>query len=143
MIGKCLCGEVQFEVKGDVPHLYQCHCSLCRKTTGSSANAATFVHETNFVWLAGVENINSFVKDTGYRSAFCSICGSPLPNVLRGADKYWVPAGLLEDFDGYEVVAHLHTNSKAAWEQICGSGVQYEEMLDLETLIKALQRTSS
>jgi len=48
MIGKCLCGEIQFEIKGELPHLYQCHCLLCRKQGGSSANAATFIHESKF-----------------------------------------------------------------------------------------------
>ncbi|PRY63410.1 hypothetical protein B0H98_1085 [Vreelandella songnenensis] len=43
MTGECLCGEVKFEIDGKLPNLYQCHCSLCRKTTGSTANAATFV----------------------------------------------------------------------------------------------------
>jgi hypothetical protein len=37
MKGECLCGDVEFEIKGDLPNLYQCHCSLCRKVTGSSA----------------------------------------------------------------------------------------------------------
>ncbi len=77
MIGKCLCGKVQFEINGETPHLYQCHCSLCRKQSGSSANAATFIFERNFTWTNGEEIITSFLKDTGFRTDFCSNCGSP------------------------------------------------------------------
>ena len=40
MKGACLCGKVRFEILGEVPNLYQCHCSECRKATGTSANAA-------------------------------------------------------------------------------------------------------
>ncbi|MGL1066984.1 GFA family protein, partial [Vibrio vulnificus] len=28
--GNCLCGEVSFELSGELPPIYQCHCSLCR-----------------------------------------------------------------------------------------------------------------
>jgi hypothetical protein len=29
MRGDCICGEVAFEVVGNLPKLYQCHCSNC------------------------------------------------------------------------------------------------------------------
>ncbi|RBP31177.1 hypothetical protein DET50_106200 [Marinobacter pelagius] len=117
MNGECLCGKVQFEIQGDLPNLYQCHCSLCRKATGSAANAATFVHQQDFRWLSGQDRITSFQKPTGYRSDFCSVCGSPVPNQLRGTELVWIPAGLLEeDFDAV-VNVHLHLNSAAKWER--------------------------
>ena len=142
MIGKCLCGEVQFEIEGETPHLYQCHCSLCRKQSGSSANAATIVHESNFSWKSGLGKISYFKKDTGFTSNFCSTCGSPVPNQLRDTDKYWIPAGLFENEGGQEVVAHICTQSKASWEEISTSGKHFEEMPDIESLNKVLQWTS-
>ncbi len=142
MIGKCLCGEVQFEIEGETPNLLQCHCSFCRKQSGSSANAATFVDENKFVWKSGLDKVSYFKKDTGFRSNFCSVCGSPVPNQLRDTDKYWIPAGLLEDEDGLEIVAHIYTQSKASWEEITASGKHFDEMPDIESLNKVLQRTS-
>lgn len=142
MIGKCLCGEVQFELCGDIPNLYQCHCSLCRKQGGSSANAATIIHESQFSWKSGEGHISYFKKDTGFSSDFCSHCGSPVPNRLRDTALYWIPAGLLEDDDELEVVAHLYTHSKASWEEIPNSGQQFEEMPSLDALVRALQRTT-
>jgi len=142
MIGQCLCEGVQFQVDGDTPNFYQCHCSMCRKATGSSANAATFVHESAFSWLQGQALVRSFKKDSGYRADFCSVCGSPVPNQLRGTDKYWIPAGLLDGFDGSVVVVHLHTASKAEWDQIAGEGQHYDEMPSLDELNGQLQRDS-
>jgi hypothetical protein len=142
MIGKCLCGEVQFEIFGGIPNLYQCHCSLCRKVTGSSANAATFIDHENYEWLSGQENVRSYVKETGFRSDFCATCGCPVPNVLRSTDKYWIPAGLLEDSEGVEVTEHIYTNSKAQWDIIGGHCTEHEGMPSLSSLSKALQRTS-
>lgn len=125
-----------------MPNLYQCHCSLCRKVTGTSANAATFIELEEFNWLSGQEHIRSYVKDTGFRSDFCLSCGSPVPNVLTNTDMYWVPAGLLEETDGFKVVQHIYSESKAHWDVICG-GEEHAEMPSLESLNKALKQTSS
>ena len=95
MKGKCLCGEVEFKLSGDVPNIYQCHCSLCRKVSGSASNSAILVESKNFSWLSGLENISHFVETSGFISDFCSSCGSPLPNLLKNGVGYWVPAGCL------------------------------------------------
>jgi hypothetical protein len=53
MHGKCLCGEVRFTLSGELPNLYQCHCSLCRKVSGSSSNAAFKIDLAQLKWDAG------------------------------------------------------------------------------------------
>lgn len=142
MNGQCLCGSVAFEVVGEIPNIYQCHCSECRRATGSSANAATFIHTDRFRWVHGVEKISSFRKEAGYRNDFCSICGSPVPNPLRNTDLVWVPAGLLEETSGFEVAIHLHMKSQACWERTAQGAQECDESLGLEALNNALQRTS-
>ena len=137
MQGKCLCGKVEFEVLGAMPKLYQCHCSLCRKQGGSSSNTATIVAAENFRWLTGQEHISSWVKDTGFRSDFCSTCGSPVPNPLRGTPYYWVPAGLLDDGQ-LEIGAQLFVGSKAGWDAITAPGTQYETMPELSEFLALL-----
>ena len=138
MRGKCLCGLVEFDVEGTLPRLYQCHCSLCRKQGGSSSNTATIVNAENFRWLSGQERITSWVKDTGYRSDFCSKCGSPVPNPLRSSPYYWVPVGLLDDGQQLEIAAHLFVGSKASWDVIASTGEQYETAPELSELIRLL-----
>ncbi|MBT9538501.1 GFA family protein [Thiobacillus sp.] len=142
MQGKCLCGEVEFVVSGTLPNLYQCHCSLCRKATGSAANAALIAPSGNFQWVCGQEHIASYVGNNGYRSDFCSKCGSPLPNPLKGRAEYWIPAGLLEDNANLQIAAHLHVGSKASWDVIASSGVQYREAPDLDSLLKVLRENA-
>src|SRR5262245_19556634 len=115
MRGKCLCERIEFELLGATPKFYQCHCSLCRKQGGTSSNTATIVEARDFRWLSGQDGISSFVKPTGFRSDFCSRCGSPVPNPLRSTPYYWVPAGLLEGSEQLEIVAHLYVGSKASW----------------------------
>lgn len=140
MKGKCLCGAVEFELGGEIPNLYQCHCSLCRKVTGSSANAAFRISADQFHWIGGQQRISEYVTATGFKSHFCGACGSPLPNLTADDSAYWVPAGLLEDDAEIELVAHLFVGSRAAWD-IIGDGVrQYDEMPDSEALDRLLQR---
>src|SRR6202034_265236 len=33
--GSCLCGAVKYEVTGEPKRFYHCHCSRCRKVTGT------------------------------------------------------------------------------------------------------------
>lgn len=117
MKGECLCGNVKFEILEEIRNFYQCHCSLCRKATGTSANTATFVQGNAFRWLSGESDIKSYKKPSGYRSDFCSACGSLVPNSLRDTGMVWIPAGLLDEPVASKVSVHLHTESAAVWEQ--------------------------
>lgn len=129
MHGSCLCGAVEFEILGPLAKLYQCHCSLCRKQGGSASNTATVVRAENLRWLAGEELISSWVKESGFRSNFCSRCGSPLPNPLREKPFFWVPVGLLDEGpQPLEIVAQLYVGSKASWDDRVGPGVPFETM---------------
>jgi hypothetical protein len=138
MRGSCLCRKIEFQVRDDLPKIYQCHCSLCRKQGGSSSNSALLVKARNFSWISGQENISSFVKPMGFRSDFCSRCGSPVPNPLRTTAYYCVPAGLMDDKVNLEVGAHLFVASKASWDIIPAGGRQYETMPEFSEFIRLL-----
>lgn len=138
MQGSCFCGAVVFEITGVLPALYQCHCSECRKTTGAAANAAIIVHETQFRWLQGFDNIKSFIKSSGYRVDFCLTCGSPVPNPVSAIPQaVWIPIGLMNDAVPFtQVEHHLYVASKAHWDEIGGNGVQHRELpADLQVLL--------
>ena len=141
MIGNCLCGHVEFEIKVESPKLYQCHCSLCRKQSGTSSNAATFVNQNQFSWVKGQDGISSFTKHTGFRSDFCSHCGSPVPNPLGDSGLFWVPAGLLGTDQDQQIVAHLYMDSKVCWDVTAIDGKQYDEMPELAALNQLLNPT--
>lgn len=138
MRGKCLCGVIEFEVDGKSPKAYQCHCSLCRKQSGSSSNTALVIPTDKLRWLAGHEYISSYVKATGFRSDFCSRCGSPVPNPLRDTPYMWVPVGLLEADAPIKIGAHLYLESKASWDIPLAAGMCYETTPELTELIRLL-----
>jgi hypothetical protein len=106
-----------------------CHCSLCRKVSGVASNAVIVVPETDFEWLAGEDLRQVYTRTTGWKTTFCRACGSPVPQSIRGAAAYWVPAGLLDDDPGVAVGGHIFVGSKAAWDEIGGSAPRFEEGL--------------
>lgn len=130
MRGKCLCGRVEFELSGKIPHLYQCHCSLCRKVSGSSANAALVIDAAQFRWLGGEETISGYQNETAFKSHFCSHCGSPVPNATRNDSAYWVPVGLLQDGEELKLAAHFYMDSRARWDEPGGDAECFAEMPD-------------
>lgn len=121
--GNCLCGSIQFSISGDLPNLYQCHCSLCRRQSGAASNAATIVPAEQFTWAAGESQIKKWQKPSGMGSHFCGECGSPVPNTLSSdSSLVWIPVGLLDEV-GSKIVAHLCCDSKAGWDESVDAGV--------------------
>ena len=135
MRGECLCGRIAFEISGPLPKIYQCHCSLCRKQSGTASNAGLLVAKEHFRWLKGEGGIASYVKDTGFRGDFCPHCGSVVPNPFRDRPYFWVPAGALDDSEPLEIAVHICTSSKASWDAIAPGTPQFDGLPALSALI--------
>lgn len=139
MRGQCLCGAVEFEVIDPPTKIYQCHCSLCRKQSGAACNAAFIVRQDRLVWHAGQALVSSYTKPSGFRSDFCSRCGSPVPNRVRDTSYVWIPVGLLDGSAPFEIAMHLHVGSKAAWEPAPSGGAVYQHAPEPAEFFKALR----
>ncbi|CAB9514817.1 expressed unknown protein [Seminavis robusta] len=149
MEGSCLCKAVTFRVDAHVSRLYQCHCSLCQKQSGSTSNTATIVKASDFRWLAGEDSITKWQRETGFSSHFCKTCGCPVPNPLRNTPYYWIPMGLIDaNTDdsslekGAQVRVHLFCKSKASWDTIQPHTERmYDEFVDnIDSFIQDLMQ---
>lgn len=128
--GTCLCGSVRFTISGTPGPIGQCHCSKCRKSSGSDGNAVMHVAIENFTWECGEELIEKFYpeKTGNWHSVFCRTCGSPLPLVSDASNLCFIPAGLLDDDPGHRgYVGHIFVGSKAPWVEITDDSPQFEE----------------
>jgi hypothetical protein len=129
--GSCLCGGVTYEISGEVSPIGQCHCSLCRKTSGSAAATTLYAKSTGFRFCSGESLIASYSRPSGYTSTFCSRCGSPLPAAAASGGFHYIPAGTLDDEPGDRRVAiHIYVGSKATWEVISDGAPQFAEGMD-------------
>ncbi|ENX40407.1 GFA family protein [Acinetobacter sp. NIPH 2100] len=135
--GVCLCGAVHFEFHlTKIKMMYRCYCSLCRKQSGAASNASTFVQAELFQWQQGEQLIQTYVKDTGFTSSFCTKCGSPVPNALAINQKVmWIPLGLIQEDFIPELELNFCVNSKTSWAETHQKLSEFDElpnMLDLE-----------
>jgi hypothetical protein len=121
--GGCLCGSVRFQIDRAVGPFELCHCSRCRKASGSAFAAGLGVRAQDVRLLYGAELVRSYeapILETPppYRVTFCSRCGSPVPDVQSGATWFEIPAGLLDDDPGLRPDKHIFVDRKSPWFEI-------------------------
>lgn len=136
--GGCSCGAVAFQFLVKELNAYQCHCSICRKASGSAFTTTTMVPEHSFKWLRGVDGMTTYTKDNGYRVNFCSVCGSPVPNRFRDYPLFSVPVGSLEGAPPVKVVARIFLGSRAHWDDGPMIGQSFDEMPGLDEMLALL-----
>ncbi len=96
--GSCLCGVVTFEVSSPYHIMTHCHCSRCRKSTGTGHSTNIAANPESIRWLSGYESITRFELPGSERFGkwFCSHCGGPLPRVTQDGKMFVIPAGSLD-----------------------------------------------
>ncbi|NCN27827.1 GFA family protein [bacterium] len=128
--GSCLCKQTTFEFTGTVAGFYLCHCSRCRKQTGSAHASNVFFKEAIFNWLSGEENVSTFqLGETRFIKSFCKNCGSALPRPSQNG-RLLVPAGSLDTKLDIKPTAHIFMASKAQWDCHLEEAPKYEQLPD-------------
>lgn len=132
--GSCLCGEVQFELYGKTTDIGMCHCSKCRKVSGTASNANLMVPRDGLRWVCGETKLVKFELPDGWGPWRCGTCGSPVPKLHPGGGAYWVPAGLLDSDPGVRINGLIFVGSKAPWDEIADTAVRFVEGLASERI---------
>ncbi len=115
--GSCACGAVRYAIRPPYLGFLQCHCSRCRKATGSAHATNLFLPADQLAWEAGQEHARTFELSTAeyWNHAFCDVCGSSLPWLTRTGRAYVVPAGTLDEDPGVRPTTTVFWDSRAAW----------------------------
>ena len=121
--GSCLCGGVRFEYGRPRGGVGMCHCSQCRKVSGTASNAVIVVPEAELRWLAGEELRRSRAAGTPRSAASAA---ARVPQLLPAGGAYWVPAGALDDDPGPRIAGHIYVGSRASWDEIAGDAPRFE-----------------
>jgi hypothetical protein len=102
--GSCLCGEVEFELVRSAGQELDCHCARCRRANswpmglpGTAHTSNLFLDTANFRWVRGESQVSTYgpPQDWHFGSAFCRLCGTTLPRVVRSVGIVVVPTGTL------------------------------------------------
>lgn len=124
--GSCLCGSIHFQLDDHPQFINYCHCSMCRKVSGSAFGAFLHASGGSFHWLAGQSDIASYASSPGNFRAFCRICGSSVPVLEDNGAHVIIPAGCIDGDPLVRPVVHIHVASKAAWHEVSDSLPRFE-----------------
>ncbi len=124
--GSCLCGARRYEIEGDLDGVWMCHCSLCRKASGSVGNAILIVPKERLRWLSGADHGETYALRPTYTITRCRTCGTPLPAEEDDMNVY-VTAGTLDEPLGAGIRTHLFCASRADWDRDAADVRHFEE----------------
>ena len=110
---------MRFELTAPFRRANHCHCSRCRRHSGTFGLTQGRVPREGFRLLTGAELIRVFRPDGGAVKAFCSACGSSL---FGGTWPYGpevsIRLGALDGDPGIRPEYHSFVASRAAWDVI-------------------------
>ena len=124
--GGCLCGGVRFEVTGPFIRANHCHCSRCRRHSGTFGLTQGRVWREQFRLLQGEELIRVYGKGEGAVKVFCSVCGSSLfGGTWPDGRQVSIRLGAIDGDPGIRPQFHTHVDSRASWDVIADALPQY------------------
>lgn len=117
LTGSCLCGALKYNVSGEPARFYHCHCSRCRKSTGTGHATNLFVQGGTLEWTGDTDLIRSYKLPEAERftRTFCDTCGGPLPREIPQLEMVFIPAGTLNEEPGMMPQARIFQDSRATW----------------------------
>lgn len=115
--GRCYCGAIHFEATAAPTAVAYCHCTDCRRVTGSPVAAFAAFDEADLIFTPNEGR--AVTVNPGVRRTFCGTCGSP----LTGRYEYlpgsvYVPLGLLDQAEDYPPTLHAHHGNRLSWLKI-------------------------
>lgn len=124
LTGECYCRAVRYEVADEFSYAMNCHCSNCRRTTGSAFKSFAGIMRDKLRLAGGGYQLIIYGDDTTH-DAHCARCGSLLYSRVREGKWVHVAMGTLVDAPSIRPGAHIFVGSKAPWHEITDNLPQY------------------
>ncbi|MDC8772621.1 GFA family protein [Roseateles albus] len=126
-LGTCLCGAVALEIQGGIEAIIHCHCSKCRKASGTAFATNGFIRSGGLKITRGEQNIRSYEGAPGRSRHFCGICASPLfSSNSADPDRLRLRLGILDSDIVERPISHNFVSSKASWEEMDAELPRYD-----------------
>ena len=126
LAGRCLCGAVHYAVSDTFRYALNCHCSNCRRATGSAFKPFAGIERERLAVTQGADKLHLY-GDAAAHDAHCGTCGSLLYSVVREGAFVHVTLGTLVDTPAVRPSAHIFVGSKAPWFTITDDLPQHQE----------------
>ena len=124
--GGCFCGLIRYEAAGTPFHETNCHCSICRRTTGAPFVTWFSVGRAQFKFVCG-EPARFSSTPKGTRS-FCSRCGTQLTFEHEDfPEEVDITTCSLDDPDRLPPRDHTRVSSRLSWIKPADRLPQHQE----------------
>jgi catechol 2,3-dioxygenase-like lactoylglutathione lyase family enzyme len=124
--GRCFCGAVGYRVEDAFVYASNCHCSNCRRTTGSAFKPFAGIEREKLEITDGRDAL-LIVGDEELNDTHCGACGSLLFSVVHKGAWMHVALGSLVDAPSLPQTKHIFVGSKAPWFEITDDLPRFEE----------------
>lgn len=120
--GGCVCGAVRYRVKNPPTVALVCHCTFCRRRTGSAFGVGAYFRDEDVEFLAGERGSYEHRSDETRRwlkVEFCNRCGGNITWTLElRPGTRAIAAGSFDDPSWLRIERHIWTRSATGWALI-------------------------
>ena len=126
LAGQCLCGAVHYEVADEFAYAANCHCSDCRRATGSAFKPFAGIALSRLRVTKGRSRLLVYGDARANHDVHCKVCGSFLYTAFP--DRAWVHVvlGTLVDAPTIRPTSHIFVGDKAPWFTITDNLPQHQ-----------------
>jgi len=118
--GGCACGAVRYRVRGEPTRVGICHCTDCRRDTGSAFMAFAVYPSRVFESVGETRHFRN--------RHFCPSCGSGLFSYEEGGSETEIKLGTLDEApSGLLVQYELWIKRREPWLVPIAGAAQYDE----------------
>jgi hypothetical protein len=113
-MGGCFCGNITFAFEQGEYSVANCHCHMCRKTSGAPFVTWVVVPKQAFHYIQGTPKVLKS-SEKGTRE-FCDQCGTPMAFYTTDRPEVVdITTGCLNNPNDYVPSAAVHVESKLLW----------------------------
>ncbi len=111
--GGCMCGRVRYILQSKPFESSMCHCTDCRKASGSHSVAWVTVPADDFECVG---TPTSYASSPGVKRTFCPACGTSLTFHSKKREGYIdIATGSLDRAESYPPEKDLFCEEKLPW----------------------------
>ena len=114
--GGCFCGAVRYEAGGEATHETNCHCSICRRTTGAPFVSWATFSKGQFRFTQG--NPTAFASTRVGTRYFCPTCGCQLAFLYNSEPLVDISLGSLDEPTHIVPKDNTHTSNQLRWVKL-------------------------
>jgi len=129
--GSCLCGNITYEIEGDLLATAVCHCEHCQRQSGGAFSTNLVVRGEQLT-VSGELKVYEDRGRTGdavyVLRKFCPNCGSPIVSeLMEPAGILAVKVGTLDDRSEVQPQIQVWCDDKQPWIELAGIAAKDQE----------------